>query len=441
MGRYGAIDYSFRIVSASDRLCLFPTDAEGLWCCPPAEDTALCAVAETGRHLQTAMSRDSIEALLVAVLPSLRSERFTDPSARLNGAVGAHHPIALLPVTCAEFLGDAHNARNRRGGLYLSRNTLETMKSRARTFRKLLDGDKLFVRPCAYDALSAVLIEQAGFRVMGTTGYGITASLVGQPDIGLVGYAEMLERSRTIINAVKLPVDVDVDTGYGNAINVYWTVQNFARVGAAGVRVEDQEWPKRCGHMAGKSIISSNEMLGKIRAAVKARDEEDVDMVIGARTDARSILSFKETVERAAAYADSGADYVYVEAPQSLEEVEELVKRVSVPLAFNIIPGGKTPPFKIEDLEARGVRYLSVPMICIYPAVKAMQEALSELKTSHDLNRITEMGVSWATFNEIVGNTAWSRLELETLSTSELKAKYSTSDLAEIKRRATEVRK
>ncbi len=114
---------------------------------------------------------------------------------------------------------------------------------------------------------------------------------------------------------------------------------------------------------------------------------------------------------------------------------------MSAPLAFNIIPGGKTPPFKIEDLEARGVRYLSVPMICLYPAAKAMQEALSELKTTHDLNRITEMGVSWATFNEIVGHTAWSRLELETLSTSELKAKYGTSDLAEIKRRATEVRK
>jgi 2-methylisocitrate lyase-like PEP mutase family enzyme len=312
------------------------------------------------------------------------------------------------------------------------------MKSRARMFRKLLDGDKLFMRPCAYDALSAVLIEQAGFRVMGTTGYGIAASLIGQPDIGLVGYAEMLERSRTIINAVKLPVDVDVDTGYGNAMNVYWTVQNFARIGAAGVRIEDQDWPKRCGHMAGKSIISTDEMIGKIRASVKARDEEDVNMVIGARTDARSILSFKETVKRATAYAEAGVDYVYVEAPQSLEEVDELVKQVYAPVAFNIIPGGKTPPFKIEDLEARGVRYLSVPMICLYPAAKAMQEALSELKTSQDLNRITEMGVNWTKFNEIVGHTTWRRLELETLSSSELNAKYGTSDLAEIKRRETE---
>jgi methylisocitrate lyase len=315
------------------------------------------------------------------------------------------------------------------------------MKSRARAFRELLEGDKLFMRPCAYDALSAVLIEQAGFRVVGTTGYGISASLVGQPDIGLVGYAEMLERSRTIINAVKLPVDVDVDTGYGNAMNVYWTIQNFARVGAAGVRVEDQEWPKRCGHMAGKSVVSSDEMLGKIRAAVKARDEEDADMVIGARTDARSILSFGETVERATSYAETGADYIYVEAPQSLEEVEELVKRVPAPLAFNLIPGGKTPPFKVDDLEVRGVRYLSVPMICLYPAAKAMQEALRELKTSRDLNRIAEMGVSWAAFNEIVGHTAWRRLELETLSHSELEVKYGTSDLAEIRRRETEAGK
>ena len=220
------------------------------------------------------------------------------------------------------------------------------MKSRAKAFRKLLEGDKLFMRPCAYDALSAVLIEQAGFEVIGTTGYGIAASLVGQPDIGLVGYAEMLERSRTIVNAVKIPVDVDVDTGYGNALNTYWTVKNFARVGAAGVRIEDQEWPKRCGHMVGKSLVSGGEMLGKIRAAVKARDEEDKDMIIGARTDARSITSFEETVERAKSYAEKGADYVYVEAPQSLDEVEKLVKRIPAPLAFNVIPGGKTPRLK-----------------------------------------------------------------------------------------------
>jgi len=323
----------------------------------------------------------------------------------------------------------------------LSRNRLEAMKSRAIAFRRLLEGEKLFMRPCAYDALSAILIEQAGFEVIGTTGYGIAASLVGQPDIGLVGYAEMLERSRTIINSVKLPVDVDVDTGYGNALNVYWTVYNFARVGAAGVRVEDQEWPKRCGHMAGKSIVSGDEMLGKIRAAVKARDEEDPDMVIGARTDARSIASFDETVERAASYAKAGADYVYVEAPQSLKEIEILVKRISAPLAFNIIPGGKTPLFKIEDLETLGVKYLSIPMTCLYPAAKAMQTVLKELRTTHDLEKIASMGVSWAEFNEIVGLTAWRRLELETISDATLKEKYGTSDISEITRREAEAGK
>ena len=315
------------------------------------------------------------------------------------------------------------------------------MKSRAKVFRRLLEGEKLFMRPCAYDALSAVLIEQAGFEVIGTTGYGIAASLVGQPDIGLVGYAEMLERSRTIVNAVGLPVDVDVDTGYGNAMNVYWTVQNFSRVGAAGVRVEDQEWPKRCGHMVGKSVVSGDEMLGKIRAAVKARNEEDPDMIIGARTDARSIASFEETVKRAESYAKAGADYVYVEAPQSLVEVEKLVKRIPAPLAFNIIPGGKTPPFKIEDLEARGVRYLSVPMTCLYPAVKAMKAALKELRTTHNLDKIASMGVNWAEFNEIVGHTRWRRLELETLSEAELKVKYGTSDLEEITRKEIDAAK
>ena len=176
----------------------------------------------------------------------------------------------------------------------------------------------MFMRPCAYDALSAILMENEDFEILGTTRYCIAASLVGQPDIGLVGYAEILERSRIIINAVKLPVDVDEESGYGNALNVYWTVENFACVGAAGVRVEDQEWPKRCGHMAGKSIVSGDEMLGKIKAAVKARDEENPDMVIEARTDARAIASFEETIERAASYAEASVDYVYFEASQSL---------------------------------------------------------------------------------------------------------------------------
>jgi 2-methylisocitrate lyase-like PEP mutase family enzyme len=306
------------------------------------------------------------------------------------------------------------------------------MDSKGKRFRELLGRPGLLLRPCAYDALSAVLIEKAGFDAVGTSGYGISASLIGQPDMGLIGYHEMLERTRTIVNAVSLPVDVDVDTGYGNALNVYWTVKNFARVGAAGVRVEDQTWPKRCGHMAGKQVVHVEEMLQKVAAALKARDEESPDMVVGARTDARSVNGFEDALKRATAYAEAGADYVYVEAPQSLEEVETLVREVPAPLAFNIIPGGKTPPFEIGDMERLGVKYLSIPMICLYSATKAMVESLRVLKETRDVKRLAGMGVSWAEFNELVGVSRWRRLELEVLPEEQLIEMYGSTDLNEI---------
>lgn len=282
---------------------------------------------------------------------------------------------------------------------------------KAKKLREYLQREGvLTLRVCAYDALSAVLIERAGFEVVGTTGYGISASLIGQPDIGLVGFAEMLERVRTIVNATELPVDADIDTGYGNALNVFWAVKNFARIGVAGIRLEDQVWPKRCGHMEGKNIVPLEEMINKIKAATDAKNEENPEMVIGARTDARTVAGFEEVVRRAKAYAEAGADYVYVETPQSLYEIETLVREVSRPISFNIIPGGKTPIFELEKLAELGVKYLSVPMICLYPATKAIMEALNALKNK-DLEKISHMGVNWSEFNEIVGIKKWNKLE------------------------------
>ncbi|MGC9089620.1 MAG: isocitrate lyase/PEP mutase family protein [Caldisericia bacterium] len=304
-------------------------------------------------------------------------------------------------------------------------------EERAQKFREYLNEKGILFRPCAYDALSAILIERAGFKVIGTTGYGISASLIGQPDIGLVDFSAMLERVRTMINSVNIPVDVDIDTGYGNAINVYWTVKNFARIGASGVRIEDQVWPKRCGHMAGKEIISTEEMVGKIKGAIKARDEENLYMVIGVRTDARAIEGLEGTLKRAKVYAEAGADYIYVEAPQSIEEVKRLVNEIPIPIAFNIIPGGRTPPFTIEELEEVGVKYLSVPMVCLYSATKAMIEALDALKKK-DLEKVKNLGVLWNVFNEIVGMRNWRKIELETLSKEELLEKYKTLNIEEI---------
>lgn len=285
-------------------------------------------------------------------------------------------------------------------------------QSRCKRFRELLEKPWLLLRPCGYDALSALLIEKAGFRLMGTSGYAISASAIGQPDLGLISFGELLERARNIINCVSIPVDVDADTGYGNALNAYWTAKNYIWIDAAGIRIEDQTWPKRCGHMSGKSIISKEEMAAKIRSAIRAREEEGSDLVIGARTDARAIEGFEGTVERAVLYAQAGADYVYVECPQSLEEVARLVKSISVPLAFNLIPGGKTPDFALAELEELGVKYISIPMVCIYPAVKSMQEALRALKEG-DLKQVGELGINWSDFNELIGVKKWRRLEEE----------------------------
>lgn len=285
-------------------------------------------------------------------------------------------------------------------------------ESKSKTFRQLLERSGILLRPCGYDALSALLIERAGFRLMGTSGYAISASAIGQPDLGLISFGELLERARNICNCVSIPVDIDADTGYGNALNAYWTAKNYIWIGAAGIRVEDQTWPKRCGHMSGKSIISREEMVWKIKAMIRAREEEGSDLVIGARTDARSIEGFESTIERAVAYADAGADYIYVECPQSLKEVEHLVKGIQIPLAFNLIPGGKTPPFSISDLEAIGVKYLSIPMVCLYPAVRAMSSALEALK-SFDLQKVGELGINWSEFNDLIGARLWRERERE----------------------------
>lgn len=284
--------------------------------------------------------------------------------------------------------------------------------NKSRSFRHLLERPGMTLRPCGYDALSALLIEKAGFKLMGTSGYAISASAIGQPDLGLISFGELLERARNIINSVSIPVDIDADTGYGNALNAYWTVKNYIWIDAAGIRIEDQTWPKRCGHMSGKSIISREEMVQKIRAVVRGREEEGSDLVIGARTDARSLEGFEKTIERGIAYAKAGADYVYVECPQSLQEVERLVKEIQIPVAFNLIPGGKTPLFALTELENLGVKYLSIPMVCVYPAAKAMLNALLALKNG-DLEKIGEMGVNWSEFNELIGVKKWRQIEEE----------------------------
>ncbi len=286
------------------------------------------------------------------------------------------------------------------------------MIDKAERFREEFEKPGLLLRPCAYDSLTARLIQQAGFRVMGTSGYAVSAVTIGQPDLGILSFGETFEQCRRIISTTDIPVDVDADTGYGNAENTYWTVRKFAEAGAGAVRIEDQTWPKRCGHMAGKNVIDVDEMAGKIRAAHKAVLESAPAMMIGVRTDSLAVEGMSGTLKRIMVYAECGADYIYVECPSTLDEIALLVRQSPKPISLNIIPGGKSPVYDPKDLEKIGVKYLSVPMVCLYPAVKAAQDALKALK-ANDLQAIREAGVSWSEFNSIVGLEEWQELTRE----------------------------
>src|ERR671938_560448 len=216
--------------------------------------------------------------------------------------------------------------------------------------RELLGSGTPVVAPGAYDALSARLVEQAGFDVVYMTGFGTTASLVGRPDVGLLTGSEMVDNARRIAAAVDVPVIADADTGYGNALNVLRTVQLYEQAGIAGLQLEDQVMPKKCGHMSGKALIGADEMVGKIRAAVEAR--RDPDLVVIARTDAVAVGGLEEAIGRARAFADAGADLLFVEAPTSEEDLARIAGelREVAPLVFNWAEGGKTPLLPLERI-------------------------------------------------------------------------------------------
>ncbi|HEX3724575.1 MAG TPA: isocitrate lyase/PEP mutase family protein, partial [Nitrolancea sp.] len=219
-----------------------------------------------------------------------------------------------------------------------------------RQFRSLLAHPTTVVAPGAFDALSARLIEAAGFPVVYMTGFGVAASLLGRPDVGLTTMSEMVDSARRIVQAVSIPVIADADTGYGNARNLIRTIREYEAAGVAAIQIEDQVFPKRCGHMNGKQVVPIEEMAGKIAAAVAAR--RSPDMAIIARTDARAVEGMESAVSRARRYYQEGADMLFVEAPQSLQEIEEVAMRLSdVPLLFNWAEGGKTPPVSLEVLQ------------------------------------------------------------------------------------------
>jgi 2-methylisocitrate lyase-like PEP mutase family enzyme len=266
--------------------------------------------------------------------------------------------------------------------------------------RQLLREERLVVAPGVYDGISARLVEQAGFKVAYMTGYGAVASSLGVPDLGLATMTEMVERAARIAETVSLPVIADADTGYGNALNVKRTVRAYERAGLAGLHLEDQVAPKRCGHMAGKQVVPLDEMRGKLRAAADAR--QNPDFLLIARTDAIAVEGFESAVTRANAYLE---DMAFVEAPETLQQLRQVPRLVQGPCLFNAVLSGKALA-PTADLAESGYRLVIFPVTTLYAAAAAIRAALAELRAHGDLTRLQTPTLGFAEFNELIGAPA-----------------------------------
>ncbi len=281
--------------------------------------------------------------------------------------------------------------------------------NKASQLRKLIDAPGIIALPGAHDVLSAMLYEQAGFDACFTTGFGLSATTLGVPDYGLLTQTEALDSVRRIVDAVSIPVVADMDTGYGNPLNVIRTVQENVRAGAAGIILEDQMWPKKCGHMAGKSVVPADEHVQKIRAAVHARGGSG--LVIIARTDARATHGLDEAIRRGRAYADAGADVIFIEAPETIEELRTVTSSIDAPLFANMIEGGRTPFLSAPELEEIGFKIAVYPLSGLFAAAKVIRRTADRLKgTGTTLG--TDM-LSFDEFYEVIGVPRFRELEAE----------------------------
>ncbi len=279
------------------------------------------------------------------------------------------------------------------------------MKTSVQELRELLQGPNLLLMPCCFDALSAHLVEQAGFPLTFMSGFAVSATRLASPDTGLISYGEMVEQGRDICSAVSIPVIGDGDTGYGNPANVKRAVHGYAQAGFAGIMIEDQLAPKRCGHTRGKQVVDRREAQQRVRAAVDARDE-GAEILIMARTDARATHGLDEGLWRMQAFADIGADILFLEAPRDESEMEIFCQRIPGPKLANMLEEGVTPVLSPDRLENIGYKIAAYPLTLLSTAVFAMQEALEELKRG----RTPQGRVDFETIRKIVGFPEYDKL-------------------------------
>jgi methylisocitrate lyase len=281
--------------------------------------------------------------------------------------------------------------------------------TKTQQLRVLLGGRGILVLPGAYDALSARLAALAGFEVVFTSGFGLAASALGLPDLGLMTATESLDRVRHIANSVDVPVVADMDTGYGNPLNVIRTVESCLALGVAGIILEDQEWPKKCGHMEGKRVIPLDEHVQKLRAAIHARGSDD--LIIIARTDAREPLGLDDAIRRGLAYREAGADVIFVEAPRSVAELEQIAKAIpDAPLFANMIEGGKTPFLSAEQLQHLGYKMVVYPLSAIFSAAKAVLQTFHALRKNGTTAGTTDL-LSFHEFEQVIGIQRFREIE------------------------------
>ena len=279
-----------------------------------------------------------------------------------------------------------------------------------KSIRKLLsDKSKPLVIPGVYDAVGAKIVEKVGFEAMFQTGYGTSATLLGMPDYGFIGSTETIDNARRICHAVSVPVIVDADTGYGNALSVNKLVHELETAGASGIFLEDQKWPKRCGHMKGKEVIPKDEYAEKLQAALDARS--DKDFIIVARTDARATEGLDKAIERGLFYKKIGADAIFIEAPKTIQEMQKIGNSINAPLVANMIEGGATPISSKSKLHSMGFKIILYPLSVLFSNTFATFQTLEELKRFGITKKSKKRMVNFDQFNEIVELSKYTNLE------------------------------
>ena len=285
--------------------------------------------------------------------------------------------------------------------------------STSKKLRTLLKDNKSIVVPGVHDPMSAKIFQDAGFPVLFTGGFSLSASTLGVPDIGLLTMSENIERVKRVTNTINIPLIADMDTGYGSPLNVIRTVQECVNVGVAGIILEDQSWPKKCGHMEGKSVISNEEHVEKIKAAVHARG--DSELVIIARTDSRATHSLEEAIRRGKNLEESGADVIFIEAPQTEDEIRTIGKEIKLPMLINLIEGGKTPNLPISDLEELGFRLILYPLTSIFATAYSMQKLASHVRSEKTTRGYDEI-LTFSEFENVVDLQKYKDLDSKFLS-------------------------